>query len=127
MTGYDGYTALCSSDALDSGNGSATTTPSIVRRRACQARLREHRGDSAQTEDMFAGFVARMREKCLPQRVMLGEFAGGMVYSGGQEKDWMDHLKDMSVFGMKFEGWRTAAQKGGGLVRRVEEGAELFM
>ena len=40
----------------------------------------------------------------------------------------MAHLKeDMSVFGMKFEGWRKAAQKAGRLSRRVEEGAELFM
>ena len=27
MTDYDGFTAPCSSDALDGGNGSATTTP----------------------------------------------------------------------------------------------------
>ena len=40
----------------------------------------------------------------------------------------MDHLKeDMSVFGMKFEGWRKTAQKAGRWFRRVEEGAELFM
>ena len=40
----------------------------------------------------------------------------------------MVHLKeDMSVFGMKFEGWRKAAQKAGRWFRRVEEGAELFM
>ena len=40
----------------------------------------------------------------------------------------MDHLKeDMSIFGMKFEGWRKAAQKAGRWFRRVEEGAELFM
>ena len=40
----------------------------------------------------------------------------------------MDHLKeDMSVFRMKFEGWRKAAQKAGRWFRRVEEGAELFM
>ena len=44
------------------------------------------------------------------------------------EKYWMDHLKeDMSVFGMKFEGWRKAAQKAGRWFRRVVEGAELFM
>ena len=63
---------------------------------------------------LFAGFVARMGEERLPQRVMFGELVGGESYSGGQEKDWMDHLKeDMSVFGMKFEGWRKAAQKAG--------------
>ena len=55
---------------------------------------------------LFAGFVARTREVCLPQRVMFGELVGGNGYSGGQEKDWMMHLKeDMSSFGMKFEGW----------------------
>ena len=59
---------------------------------------------------LFAGFVARMGEKGLPQRVMFEEVVGGKGYSGGQEKDWMDPLKDdMSVFGMKFEGWRKAA------------------
>ena len=59
---------------------------------------------------------------------MFGELVGGKGYSGGQEKDWMAHLKeDMSVFGMKFEGWRKAAQKAGRWFRRVEEGAELFM
>ena len=76
---------------------------------------------------LFAGFVARMGEKRLPQRVMFGEFVGGKGYSEGQEKDWVDHLKEnMPVFGMKFEGWRKAAQAGRWL-RRVEEGAELFM
>ena len=55
---------------------------------------------------LFAGLVARMKQERLPQRVMFGEFVGGKGYSGGQEKDWMDHLKeDMSVFEMKFEGW----------------------
>ena len=69
---------------------------------------------------LFAGFVARMREERLPQRVMFGELVGGKGYSGGQEKDWRAHLKeDMSVFGMKFEGWRKAAQKAGRWFRRV--------
>ena len=64
----------------------------------------------------------------MSQRVMFGKFVGGKGYSGGQEKDWIDHLKeDMSVFGMKFERWRTAAPKAGRWFRRVEEGAELFM
>ena len=77
---------------------------------------------------LFAGFVAREGEERLPQRVMFGELVGGKGYSGGQEKDWMDHLKeDMSVFGMKFEGWRKAAQKAGRWFRRVEEGTELSM
>ena len=52
---------------------------------------------------LFAGFVARMGEERLPQRVMFGELVGGKGYSGGQEKDWMDHLnEDMPVFGIKF-------------------------
>ena len=77
---------------------------------------------------LFAGFVARMGEGRLPQRVIFGDFVGGKGYSGGQEKDWMAHLKkDMSVFGLKFKGWREAAQKAGRWFRRVEEGAELFM
>ena len=47
---------------------------------------------------LFAGFVARMREDRLPQRVMFGELVGGRGYSGAQEKDWMVHLKeDMSA------------------------------
>ena len=77
---------------------------------------------------LFAGFVARMGEERLPQRVMFGEFVGGKGYSEGQEKDWMDHVKeDMSFFGMKFEEWRKAAQKAGRCFRRVEKKAELFM
>ena len=40
----------------------------------------------------------------------------------------MAHLKeDMSAFGMKFEGWRKAAQEAGRWFRLVEEGAEVFM
>ena len=75
---------------------------------------------------LFAGFVARMGERRLPQRVMFRELVGGKGYSGGQEKDWIAHLKeDMSVFGMKFEGWRKAAQKAGRWFRRVEEGAKV--
>ena len=78
---------------------------------------------------LFAGFVARsMGEERLPRRVMFGELVGGNGYSGGQQKDWLVHLQeDMSVFGMKFEGWRKAAQKTSRQFRRVEEGAELFM
>ena len=77
---------------------------------------------------MFTGFVARMGEERLPQRVMFGELVGDKGYSGGQEEGWLVHLKeDMSVFGMKFEGWKKAAQKAGRWFRRVEEGAELLM
>ena len=55
-----------------------------------------------------------MGKERLPQRVMFGDFVAGKGYSGGQGKDWMTHLKeDMSVFGMKFEGWQNAAQKAG--------------
>ena len=69
-----------------------------------------------------------MGEERLPQRVMFGELVGGKSYSGGQEKDWLAHLKeDMPVFEMKFEGWRKVAQKAGRWFRRVEEGAELVM
>ena len=47
---------------------------------------------------LFAGIVARMGEEHLPQRVMFGELDGGKGYSGGQEKNWMVHLKEnMSV------------------------------
>ena len=60
---------------------------------------------------LLAGFVARTGEERLPQRVMFRELVGGKGDSGGQEKDWMAHLKEhMSVFGMKFEEWRKAAQ-----------------
>ena len=46
---------------------------------------------------LSAGFVARMWEEGLPQRV-------GKGYLGGQEKKWMAHLKqDMSVFERKCE------------------------
>ena len=67
---------------------------------------------------LLARFVARIGEERLPQRVMFGELVGGKGYSGGQEKDWLVHLKeDTPVFGMKFEGWRKAAQKTGRCVR----------
>ena len=36
---------------------------------------------------LFAGFVARMGEERLPQRVMFGELVRGKGYSRGQEKD----------------------------------------
>ena len=34
-----------------------------------------------------------MGEERLPRRVMFGKLVGGKGYSGGQEKDWMVHLK----------------------------------
>ena len=40
----------------------------------------------------------------------------------------MVHLtENMSVFGIKFEGWRNNAKKASRWFRRVEEGAEPFM
>ena len=43
---------------------------------------------------------------------MFGEILGGKGYSGGQEWDWMKDLEeDLNAFGIKFEGWREAAQK----------------
>ena len=53
-----------------------------------------------------------MGEERLPLRVMFGGLVVGKGYLGGQENIWLVHLKeDMSVFGMKVEGWRKAAQK----------------
>ena len=49
---------------------------------------------------LFAGFVARMEEELLPQRVIFGDFVGGRGDSGGQGKDWMDHLKTPQVISM---------------------------
>ena len=43
---------------------------------------------------LLAGFVARMGEERLPQRVMFGELVGCKGYSGAQEKDRMAHLKE---------------------------------
>ena len=63
---------------------------------------------------LSSGFVARMGEERLPRRVMFGEMLGGKGYSGGQEWDWMKDLEeDLKAFGIKFEGWREAAQKVG--------------
>ena len=77
---------------------------------------------------LFAGFMARMGEERLPRRVMFEKMLGGKGYSGGQEWDCMKDLEeDRQAFGIKFEGWREAAQKVGGWFRRVEEAAEVFM
>ena len=38
-----------------------------------------------------------------------------------------DLEEDLKAFGIKFEGWREAAQKVGRWFRPVEEGAEFFM
>ena len=87
MTGYNGFTTPCSSDASDGRNEkrddhtlsyadalAKTASDSI------EAIVRKRRIS-------FAGFVARMGEDHLPQRVMFGELVGGKGYSGGQEKD----------------------------------------
>ena len=69
-----------------------------------------------------------MWKERLPQRVIFGELVQGRGYSGEQEKGSLADLKEyMSVFGMKFEGWRKTAQEAGRWLRRVEEGAELLM
>ena len=36
-------------------------------------------------------------------------------------------IEDISIFGMRFEGWQKAAQKDGIWLRRVEEEAGLFV
>ena len=73
---------------------------------------------------LFAGFVARMGEERLPQRVMFGELVGGKGYSGGQEKDWMAHLKEDIYVGFWneirrmakgcSEGWQMVSKSRGG-------------
>ena len=35
---------------------------------------------------LFAGFVVRMEEECLPRRAMFGKLVGAKGYSGRQEK-----------------------------------------
>ena len=112
MTGYDGFATPCSSDASDGGRKRDHTllyadALAKTASESIEAIVRKPR-------ILFAGFVARMGEERLPQRVMFGELVGGKGYSGRQEKDWMVHLKgSMSAFGMKFEGWRKAARKAG--------------
>ena len=72
---------------------------------------------------LFAGFVARIGEERLPRRAMFVEMLGGKGYSRGQEWDRMkDPEEDPKAFGIKFEGWREAAQKFGRWVRRSKTG-----
>ena len=80
MTGYDGFTTSCSSDALDGRNGSATTT--LYRRADALAKTASEsmRAIMRKRRILFAGFVARMGEDRLPQRVMLGELVGCKEY-----------------------------------------------
>ena len=54
MTGYDGFTTPCTSDASNGRSGSATTAPYRTLTRLPNS-FREHRGDSAQTEDIVCG------------------------------------------------------------------------
>ena len=68
-------TTPSSSDALDGGNGSATTTPyrtptlAKTASESMEAIVRKRR-------TLFAELVARVGEKSLPQRVMFGELVG---------------------------------------------------
>ena len=52
---------------------------------------------------LFAGFVARMGEERLRQRVVFRELVGGRGYSWGQEKDWLVHLKEDIYVGLGNE------------------------
>ena len=128
MTGYDWFTTPCSSDASHGGNRSATTTPLSYADALAKTASESIEAIVRKRRILFAEFVARMEEERMPQRVMFGELVVGKDYSGGQEKNWMVHLKeDMSAFGMTFEEWRKTAQKAGRWIRRIEEGAESFM
>ena len=76
---------------------------------------------------LLAGLAARTRN-VYHRGSCFGELFRGKGYSGGQEKDWVVHLKeDMSAFGMRFERRRKDAQKTGRCLRRVEERAGSFM
>ena len=109
MTGYDGFTTPCSSDASDGGNGSVRPYP-IVRRRACQDR--EHTGDSAPTEDIVCGIRSTHGGGASTTDGDVWAACWGKGYSGRQEKDWTVHQKeDMSVFGMKIEGCERMRRK----------------
>ena len=59
----------------------------ILRRRACKDSFREQKPIVRKQRILLAGFVARMEDERLPQRVMFGELIGGKGYSGGQDKD----------------------------------------
>ena len=121
------FTTPCSSDASAGGNGSAATTPSRTPTRL----PRQSQGIEVTVRNrriLIAGFVARLGKERLPRRVMLEELVQVNGYSGEQENDWMECLEELVTgFGMKFEGWRKAAQKAGRWFRRVEEGAKAFM
>ena len=81
--------------------------PAKTASESMEAKVRERR-------ILFTGFVEHLWEERLAQRVMIGELVEGKGYSGAQDKDGKDHLKEnISVFGVKFEGWRKAAQRAG--------------
>ena len=69
---------------------------------------------------LVAGFVARMGEERLQERVLFGELVGDEGYSGGQEESCL-------VLGINFEGWPKAVQEVGRCSRRADQEAELFM
>ena len=53
---------------------------------------------------------------------------GGVVCSGGQEKEWMGCLLgDLRAFGNKSDQWTIAAQDEGEWLRTAKQGAECFM
>ena len=77
----------------------------------------------------FAGFVVRMDNERLPQRMSFGEVEGGKVHSGGQEQDWMGCCEhDLSVFKLPTEATHCtlAAKKPGECFRRVKEATEQY-
>ena len=72
-TDYDKSTTLCSSDASAGGNGSATTTPVILRPHACQDRRESIEIIEAQMEDTLRGWFRRTYGRGAPvEAVMLG-------------------------------------------------------
>ena len=98
MTGFDGFTIPFSSDASDFGNRSVTTLPYRTPTRLPGHLSRNLRRQCAKTGDIFSGIRSTHGG---------GGFATeGDVYfspSGGQENDWMVHLKEfMPAFEKKF-------------------------
>ena len=80
------YTIPCSSDASDGGNGSATTTTlsyadalAKTASESIEAKVRKRR-------IWYAGFVARMGEERLPQRVMFGSLLGERATQGAKRR-----------------------------------------
>ena len=74
---------------------------------------------------LFVGSVARMKDTRLPKCVMFGELVGGIVCSGGQEKEWMGCLLgDLRAFGIKSDQWTIAALDEGEWLRTAKQGAE---